>query len=47
MDDCDWLLSVEKACDWLRILLGHSVVMKGQKAFYNNVIQNNDFQTVS
>ena len=19
MDDCDWLLSVEKACDWLRI----------------------------
>ena len=33
MDDCDWLLSVEKACDWLRIepgamgnfLLGHSV----------------------
>ena len=33
MDDCDWLLSVEKACDWLRIepgdmgnfLLGHLV----------------------
>ena len=33
MDDCDWLLSVEKACDWLRIepgvtgnfLLGHPV----------------------
>ena len=22
MDDCDWLLSVEKACDWLRIELG-------------------------
>ena len=19
MDDCDWMLSVEKACDWLRI----------------------------
>ena len=35
MDDCDWLLSVEKACDWLRIepgvtgnfLLGHPVVV--------------------
>ena len=35
MDDCDWLLSVEKACDWLRIepgvtvnfLLGHPVPM--------------------
>ena len=34
MDDCDWLLSVEKACDWLRIepgvtvnfFLGHPVV---------------------
>ena len=33
MDDCDWLLSVEKACDWLRIepgvtgkfFLGHPV----------------------
>ena len=33
MDDCDWLLSVEKVCDWLRIepggtgnfLLGHPV----------------------
>ena len=22
MDDCDWLLSVEKACDWLRIESG-------------------------
>ena len=36
MDDCDWLLSVEKACDWLRIepgvmvnfFLGHPVVRK-------------------
>ena len=35
MDDCDWLLSVEKACDWLRIepgvtvnsFLGHPVVI--------------------
>ena len=35
MDDCDWLLSVEKACDWLRIepgvtvnfFLGHLVVV--------------------
>ena len=35
MDDCDWLLSVEKACDWLRIepgvtvnfFLGHPVSM--------------------
>ena len=34
MDDCDWLLSVEKACDWLRIepgvtrkfFLGHPVI---------------------
>ena len=33
MDDCDWMLSVEKACDWLRIepgvtwkfFLGHPV----------------------
>ena len=33
MGDCDWLLSVEKACDWLRIepgvmgkfFLGHLV----------------------
>ena len=33
MDDCDWLLSVEKVCDWLRIepgvtgnfLLGHPI----------------------
>ena len=33
MDECDWLLSVEKACDWLRIepdvtgkfFLGHLV----------------------
>ena len=36
MDDCDWLLSVEKACDWLRIepgvtvnfFLGHPVDIK-------------------
>ena len=34
MDDCDWLLSVEKACDWLRIepgvtrnfFLGHLIL---------------------
>ena len=25
MDDCDWLLSVEKACDWLRIEPGVTV----------------------
>ena len=25
MDDCDWLLSVEKACDWLRIKPGVTV----------------------
>ena len=38
MDDCDWLLSVEKACAWLRIepgvtrkfFLGHPVVGKVQ-----------------
>ena len=36
MDDCDWMLSVEKACDWLRIepgvtwkfFLGHSVYVE-------------------
>ena len=25
MDDCDWFLSVEKACDWLRIEPGVTV----------------------
>ena len=25
MDDCDWLVSVEKACDWLRIEPGVTV----------------------
>ena len=25
MDDCDWMLSAEKACDWLRIEPGVTV----------------------
>ena len=44
MDDCDWLLSVEKACDWLRIepgvtvnfFLGHLVL----EIFFINIIYN-------
>ena len=38
MDDCDWLLSVEKVCDWLRIepgvtvnfFLGHPVHIRNK-----------------
>ena len=38
MDDCDWLLSVEKACDWLGIgpgvtgnfLLKYPVLFQGK-----------------
>ena len=42
MDDCDWMLSVEKACGWLRIefFLGHPVVQltSPTAALYYNAI---------